>query len=108
MLNQVQHDEFRETELNHKTTIAALLAEARLTPDRRAARAAWARRASAAWLKAHHETDEFLTAAVGRMGKAEFERLCDAEFARVDAMMAELRAAVDEDKWPKALYFAGV
>jgi hypothetical protein len=90
------------------STIAALLAEARKIPDRRAARAAWARQAGAAWLKAHHEMDEFLTAAVERMGKAEFERLCDAEFAKVDAMMAELRAAIDEDKWPKSLYFAGV
>jgi hypothetical protein len=42
------------------------------------------------------------------MGKAQFERLCDAEFARVDAMMAEIRAAIDEDKWPRELYFGGI
>jgi hypothetical protein len=90
------------------STIAALLAEARKIPDRREARAAWARQTSAAWLKATLEMDEFLTAAVERMGKAEFERLCDAEFARVDAMMDELRAAVDEDKWPRELYFGGI
>jgi hypothetical protein len=90
------------------STIAALLAEARKIPDRRAARAAWARQASAAWLTATQEIDDFLTAAVERMGKAEFERLCDAELARVDAMMAELRAAIDEDKWPRELYFGGI
>ena len=91
--------------MSAELTIKMLLAEARKTADRRAARAAWARQASAAWLKATLEMDEFLTAAVERMNKAEFERLCYEEFAKVDAMMAELRAAVDEDKWPREMHW---
>jgi hypothetical protein len=37
-----------------------------------------------------------------------FERLCDAEMAKVDAMMAMLRAAVDEDRWPREYYVGGI
>ena len=45
--------------------------------------------------------DDRLGEAVERLSEADFERLCDAEMAKVDAMMAELRAAVDEDRWPR-------
>ena len=48
--------------------------------------------------------DDRLGEAVERLSEAEFERLCDAEMAKVDAMMAQLRAAVDEDRWPRELY----
>lgn len=91
-----------------KHTLRTLIADALRTADCRDARAAWARETSAAWLAAHRELDEFLTQAVSRLSEAEFERLCQAEFAKVDAMMAELRAALDENKWPRECYVAGL
>ena len=88
--------------------VDALIAQVRRSADCRDARAAWARQAAAAWRNAHRELDERLGAAAGRLSEAEFERLCGAEFARVDAMMAELRRALDEDKWPRELHFGGI
>ena len=72
------------------------------------ARCAWVSETVAAWREAHREVDEVLGKAVDRMSEAEFERLCDAEFAKVDAMMAELRAAVDHDRWPRHLHWGGL
>ncbi|MFL6829476.1 MAG: hypothetical protein ACJ8D5_02505 [Sphingomicrobium sp.] len=89
-------------------TIHALLAAARQPADRKAARAAWVKRTAAAWRAAHRELDDLLDEAVELLDEADFERLCEAEFARVDAMMAQLRAAADEDRWPRELYWGGI
>ena len=94
--------------MSFERTIRALFADASKTAECQAARIAWARRTSAAWLKAHHEMDDRLGEAVEQLSEEEFERMCDAEEAKVDAMMAQLRAAIDEDKWPPELYFSGI
>ena len=91
-----------------KKTIKALLDAAARPAECKEARAAWVRRTGDAWLKAHRAIDDRLTEAVARLSKAEFERLCEAEFDRVDAMMRQLRAAVDEDRWPRELYVGGI
>jgi hypothetical protein len=62
---------------------------------------AWARRAAKAWRDAHRAMDDFLAEAV-RLSEEEFDRLCDAEFAKVDAMMAEMQPAIDEDISPRS------
>jgi len=87
-----------------KRAIRRLIADALRPAQCRDARAAWVRRTGAMWLELHHVLDEFLAEAVERMSEEEFERLCDAEFATVDAIMAQLRAAVDEDKWPREMH----
>ena len=47
--------------------------------------------------------DERLGEAVGRLSAAEFERLCGAEMAKVDAMMKQLRAAtMRSEPWPRS------
>ena len=52
--------------------------------------------------------DDRLGEAVDKLDEEAFERLCEAEFAKVDAIMAQLRAAIDEDKWPRELYLGGI
>jgi len=94
--------------MSERHKVQSLLAAARQTADRRDARAAWARETAAAWRQAHREMDDRLTEAVGRVSEEEFERLCEAEMDKVDAMMAQLRAAVDEEKWPRELYWGCV
>ena len=94
--------------MSHDRTIKALLAAAAASAECREARVAWARRTSAEWLEAHREMDDRLGEAVERLSKEEFERLCDAEMAKVDAIMATLRAAIDQDRWPRELYFGGI
>jgi hypothetical protein len=52
--------------------------------------------------------DERCGEAVGRLSEEDFERLCDAEQAKVDAARAPLQAAADRDEWPRELYWGGV
>ena len=94
--------------MSFRNRVRAFLAEAAKTAECRDARRAWARRTSAAWLKAHREMDDRLGEAVERLSEEAFERLCDAEMAKVDAMMKALRAAIDEDRWPRELYVGGI
>ena len=94
--------------MTSKKRVRALLADAARPAECAAARAAWARRTSAAWLEAHRTMDDRLGAAVDKLDEEAFERLCEAEFAKVDAIMAQLRAAIDEDKWPRELYLGGI
>ncbi|MFL6830297.1 MAG: hypothetical protein ACJ8D5_06720 [Sphingomicrobium sp.] len=89
-------------------TVKTLLAGAAAPVQCAQARAEWVRRTGDAWLEAHRALDDRLGKAVEHLSEEEFERLCDAEFARVDAMMAQLRAAVDQDKWPRELYWGGI
>jgi len=94
--------------MNAKRTIKTLLATAAAPAACKAARIAWVKRTGDAWLAAHRALDDRLGEAVERLSEEAFERLCEAEFARVDAMMAQLRAAVDEDRWPRELYVGGI
>jgi hypothetical protein len=76
--------------------------------NRITARVAWFRETSDAWLKAQHEMDDRCTAAVDRVSAEEFNRLFEAEEAKVAAIRAVIDAAIEHDKWPKALYFGGI
>jgi hypothetical protein len=84
---------------------------AELEPDewkRVKARVAWAGAKVNEWFEAQCEMDERCSAAVGTMDEEAFERFCDAEQAKVDAIRAEIRAAADDDKWPTGLYFGAI
>jgi hypothetical protein len=84
---------------------------AELEPDewkRVAARTAWVRETTAALREAQREMDERCTEAVERLDEDDFERLLEAEQAKVDAIMAQLRAAADKDLWPRELYWGDV
>ena len=93
-------------------TIAMLLhgAEAADAAEwqRMEARCAWVKERTAAWRAAMHAMDERCSEAVERMDEDEFERLFDAEQAKVDAIRAELQAVIDKDQWPRGLYFGGI
>jgi len=86
-------------------TIQNLLAAARQPADRKDARAAWARETAAKWREAHREMDERCTEAVTRLDEDAFNRLFEAEQAKVDAIRAPLQAVIDHDKWPRELHF---
>ena len=99
--------------MSAKNTVRILLGRGRkglepLDPrewQRVAARTAWVENAMAALRRAQRQMDDRCDAAVGRLSEEEFERLCDAEQAKVDAFLAPLRAAADHDRWPKELYW---
>jgi len=52
--------------------------------------------------------DDRLTAIVGEVSEEEFERLCDEEQAKVDAIRAEIEEVTKHDRWPRVLYFGGI
>ena len=72
------------------------------------ARAAWVRETTAALYEAQLERDKRCAEAVDRLDPEAFERLLAAEQAKVDAIQAQLQAVIDEDKWPRGLYFGGL
>jgi hypothetical protein len=74
--------------------------------NRITARVAWFRETSDAWLKAQHEMDDRCTAAVDHLTEQEFDRLFDAEQAKVDAIRAPLQAVIDHDRWPRELHWS--
>ena len=86
--------------------IRKLLAAASEPADRVAARQAWAKAAAAAWREAHRQMDERCMAAVAVLSEEAFERLCDEEQAKVDALRAPLMAVVERDLWPRELYWS--
>jgi hypothetical protein len=73
---------------------------------RKAARVAWMQQTTEALFAAQDAMDERCMAAVGKISEEEFERLCDEEEAKVDALFKVLRAAADHDKWPRHLYWS--
>jgi hypothetical protein len=94
--------------MNSEHTIKALLAGARALAECKSARIAWVKRTAAAWREAHREMEDRCTEAVERLSEEAFERLCDAEEAKVEAIHAQLRAVIDKDMWPRELYFSGI
>lgn len=100
--------------MNSKRTIRALLAgTAQCTEDegemeRMLARAAWAKQAAATWREAQRAMDERCTEAVDRLDEEEFERLFQAEQAKVDAVRAPMQAVIDHDRWPRHLHFKAI
>ena len=73
-----------------------------------AVRTAWVREVMEALRQAQREMDDRCMAAVGKISEADFDRLCDAEQAKVDAIRAQIDDVIEHDKWPKHLYFKGV
>jgi hypothetical protein len=95
-----------------KRTIKALAAGLQTTDSdewrRKAARIAWVKETTAAWLEAMRAMDDRCTEAVERLSEDAFDRLFDAEQAKVDAIRAEIDAVIERDLWPRHLYFGGV
>jgi hypothetical protein len=94
--------------MSAKRTIRALLDDCGREAERREARAEWALKTAAAWHEAMRQMEERCTVAVDRLSEEEFDRLFEAEQAKVDAIYVQLRAVVDKDQWPKELYFGGI
>ena len=94
--------------MNKKDAVKALLASAGQLAALKDKRGAWVRKTAAAWRKADEEMHDRLCQAVERLSEEEFERLCDEEQARVDAIRAPLEVAAERDVWPKHLYFGGI
>ena len=74
-------------------------------PARRAARVEWSLGRLAALNRAQRAMDDRCAAAVDRLDDDEFDQLLETEGAKVDAIMTELQAAANEDKWPRELYY---
>ncbi|HKP35054.1 MAG TPA: hypothetical protein VJT70_09795 [Sphingomicrobium sp.] len=94
--------------MNHDDIIRRLLAAAAEPAQRNAARLAWAREMLDQWSAAQRAMDDRCSAAVGHLSEEEFERLCDAEQAKVDATRAQIDAVIERDIWPRELYFGCV
>lgn len=93
-------------------TIRALLAglKSRDSADwrRKAARIGWVKETVKALRAAQRQMDERCMEAAERLSEEEFERLCDQEQAKVDAIRAELDAVIEHDRWPRELYFGRI
>ena len=88
--------------------IRDLLSAAAAPAERRAARMAWIRETAAKWRAAQRAMDERCDEAVGRMDEEEFEHLCDAEEAKVDAFRKPMKDSAERDVWPRELYWGGI
>lgn len=75
---------------------------------RKAARRQWALERTAALRAAQRAMDDRCSKAVDRLDEAAFDRLFDAEQAKVDAIRAEMEAVAEKDRWPKHLHWGGV
>jgi hypothetical protein len=71
-------------------------------------RVAWVSGAIAALEVAERQMHERCRAAVNRVSEEEFNRIFDEEQAKVSAILDQLHAARDHDRWPAELYFGGV
>jgi hypothetical protein len=94
--------------MNAQQIVRSLLTAAREPADRKDARAAWVRETAAKWRDAMRQMDDRCMEAVERLDEEAFDRLCDAEEAKVEAIRAQLQAVIDKDRWPKELYFGGI
>jgi heme oxygenase len=74
----------------------------------REARMAWTRETAAALREAQREMNDRLDAVVMRVSEEEFNRLFDEEQAKVDAFLKPMRAAAEQDKWPRHLHAASL
>jgi hypothetical protein len=96
--------------MSFERTIAMLKAVQSVASDpgewrRKAARAAWTLEILHKWQEAQRAIDERCGEAVERLGSAAFNRLFEAEQAKVDAIRAEIDAVRDRELWPKHLYW---
>jgi hypothetical protein len=72
------------------------------------ARVAWVKETMAALAEAQRHMDKRCLAAVERVPDEEFHRIFDEEQAKVSAILDQLHAVRDHDRWPAELYFGGV
>jgi len=94
--------------MNAAATIRMLQAGAQPTDpaDRRTqARIAWVKATVAALAKAQRAMDDRCGQAVDRLSEEEFERLCDEEQAKVRAILDQLHAIRDHDRWPREMHW---
>jgi hypothetical protein len=75
---------------------------------RKTARVAWVRETTGALREAQREMDDCCTEACERLSEKAFDRLFEAEEAKVEAIYAQLRAVADHDRWPRHLYFSRI
>ena len=75
---------------------------------RKAARVQWCTEMLEKWWKALQHQNERCMAAVNELSEEAFERLCDEEQAKVDAIRAEIDAVIEHDRWPPHLHFSGI
>ena len=97
--------------MSARATVEMLKRGVTAEPDewrRKAARASWCFEMLEKWWAAIQHQDERCMEAVGRVPDEEFERLCDEEQAKVDAIRAQIDAVIERDEWPKGLYFGGL
>jgi hypothetical protein len=73
-----------------------------------AARTAWVREIMDAWREAQREMNDRCSEAVEHLDEEAFERLCDAEQAKVDAIRALINDVIEHDRWPPELYFGSL
>ncbi len=103
--------------MSKKRTIRALLTGRIGEPDplgdeaaelrRWLARIDWAKEVTTAWRQAQQAMDDRCMEAVEWLSEAEFDRLYDAEQAKVDAVRAPIDAVIEKGRWPRELYFRG-
>ena len=91
-----------------KQNVESVLVAASELAEHREARGQWVRETAAKWREAQRQMDERCTEAVDRLSEEEFERLFDAEEAKVDVFRAALKLAAERDLWPKHLYFSRI
>ena len=75
---------------------------------RKAARTQWCMEMLEKWWAAVQHQDKRCMEAVDKLSEEEFERLCDEEQAKVDAIRTEIDAVIEHDRWPAHLHFGGV
>jgi hypothetical protein len=99
--------------MTQRQTIRALLADTGRLAECKGARCAWARETVAALRAADRKVDaaweRIFDALPDELSEEELEAIPDPpEQAEVDAIHAQIRAAIDEDRWPRELYFGGI
>ncbi|MEO6361421.1 MAG: hypothetical protein ABIO43_12750 [Sphingomicrobium sp.] len=91
-----------------KTLLATAAAPALGDPGlrkRQLARVAWVVETSDKFLAAGKQRDDRCTEAVDRLSEADFNRLFEAEEAKVKAISEQLDAVAERDEWPRELHF---
>jgi hypothetical protein len=69
------------------------------------ARCAWVKKTLDAWHAAQQHMDEVCTEAVTRLSEEEFNRLFEAEEAKVAAIRAQIDAVIERDEWPREMHW---
>lgn len=97
--------------MSSEITIQMLLrsrSEEPLSPkqwNRVKARCTWAMDLVERWYQAMLHRDEVCCAAVDKISEEEFNRLFEAEEAKVIALRAEIDAVIERDEWPRNLHW---